>query len=190
VSRGNLTRLEALKGALLNGTENERQNALDTVRRLFEATFGYGAKMNNVSLMLCGGAVGPWTGQSTCNCECLYHRLLGVCGCWKEQETRAAILLTGDGDLKTRAKWDSLEGYLDSRRARRTCVFQVAHHGARANWHEGLAALVAPKTSLFSSDPRGSYFHPHAEVLRDFWPYRAVQVDQQAGFSVHVVLER
>lgn len=184
------TKVDAHRGALLNGNEGERQSALDDLRTLYETTFGRGAAMNNVSLMLYGGAVGPWTGQSFCNCECLYHRLLGVCGCWKEQETRGAILLTGDGNLKSAAKWDSLESYLDARRARRTSVFQVAHHGARANWHDGLAALVAPKTSIFSSNPLGSYLHPHAEVLRDFWPYRPVQVDQQTGYCLHVVLER
>lgn len=146
--------------------------------------------MNNVSLMLYGGAVGAWAGQSICNSECFYHRLIGACGCWKEQETRGEILLTGDGNLKTTAKWESLEAYLDARRARRTSVFQVAHHGARANWHDGLAALVAPQTSVFSSDPRHSYGHPHAEVLCDSWPYRALQVDQQAGFTVRVWLER
>ena len=98
--------------------------------------------------------------------------------------------LTGDGNLKDPAKWESLTEYLDARRAMRTSVFQVPHHGARANWHDGLAALASPMTSIFSSDPRHSYGHPHAEVLRDFWPFGVVQVDQQSGFSVQIHLER
>ena len=187
---GFATKVEAYRGALLNGTEDERQNALDALRTLFEATFGFGAKMNNVSMMLYGGAVGPWAGQRICNCECLIQRIIGTCGCWKEHETRGSILLTGDGNLKSAGKWYSLEQYLDARRASRTSVFQVAHHGARSNWHDGLAAVAAPKTSIFSSDPRNSYGHPHAEVLRDFWPFRPVQVDQQTGFSVTLLLER
>lgn len=187
---GFASKVESHRGSLLNGNEDERQSALDDLRTLYETTFGRGAAMNNVSLVLYGGAIGPWTGQRTCNCECLYHRLIGACGCWKEHETRGAILLTGDGNLKSAAKWDSLESYLDARRARRTSVFQVAHHGARANWHDGLAALIAPTTSVFSSDPHHTYGHPHAEVLRDFWPFRPVQVDQHSGFWMHVVLER
>jgi hypothetical protein len=186
---GFAAKVEFYRGSLLSGDVNEREAALKDLRALYEATFGHTA-MNDVSLMLYGGAIGPWTGQSICNCECLYHRLLGVCGCWKEHETRGAILLTGDGNLKNATKWDNLEGYLDARRARRTSLFQVAHHGARANWHDGLAALIAPTTSVFSSDPRHTYGHPHAEVLRDFWPFRPVQVDQHSGFSMHVVLER
>lgn len=182
-------RVDSFREPLLKGTDDERKAALKNLRVLYDAAFGRAA-MNDVSLVLYGGAVGPWTGQSICNCECFYHRLIGVCGCWKEHETRGAILLTGDGNLESAAKWDSLEGYLGARRARRTSVFQVAHHGARANWHHGLAALVAPTTSVFSSDPRHSYGHPHAEVLRDFWSFRPVQVDQHSGFSIHVVLER
>ncbi|WP_039000021.1 MBL fold metallo-hydrolase [Falsihalocynthiibacter arcticus] len=187
---GFASKVESYRGALLNGNEDERQSALDNLRTLYETAFGRGAAMNNVSLMLYGGAVGPWTGQRICDCECLYHRLIGVCGCWKEHETRGAILLTGDGNLESSAKWGSLEGYLDARRARRVSVFQVAHHGAQANWHDGLAALVAPKISVFSSDPACSYGHPHAEVLRDFWTFGPIQVDQQSGFSFRICLER
>jgi glyoxylase-like metal-dependent hydrolase (beta-lactamase superfamily II) len=187
---GFASKVESYRGALLNGNKGERQSALDYLRTLYETTFGRGAAMNNVSLMLYGGAVGPWSGQNFCDCECLYHRLIGVCGCWKEHDTRGAILLTGDGNLKSAEKWGSLEGYLDARRARRVSVFQVAHHGARANWYDGLAAIAAPKTSVFSSDPRGSYGHPHAEVLRDFWTFGPIQVDQHSGFSIRIHLER
>ena len=187
---GFASKVESYRGSLLNGNDDERQSALDELRTLYETTFGRGAAMNNVSLMLYAGAVGPWTGQRICNCDCLYHRLIGACGCWKEHEVRGAVLLTGDGNLNSAAKWERLESYLDARRARRVSVFQVAHHGARANWHDGLAALVAPKTSVFSSEPRHSYGHPHAEVLRDFWTFGPIQVDQLSGFSFLIHLER
>lgn len=181
-------KVDSYRGALLNGNEDERQNALDDLRALFEAIFGYGAKMNNVSLMLYGGAVGNWIGHRARNYfsrDHVRHELF-----YGRSETRGAFLLTGDGNLKDPEKWESLTTYLDARRAMRTSVFQVPHHGARANWHDGLAALASPMTSIFSSDPRHSYGHPHAEVLRDFWPFGAVQVDQQAGFSVRIHLER
>lgn len=175
--------------ALLNGNPDERKDALQQLRVHYEATFGRAA-INDVSLMLYGGAVGTWRGQRFCDRDSPYHRLLAFCGCWKEHETKGAIMMTGDGNLSDAAKWASLERYLSANRAKRASVFQVAHHGARVNWHEGLAALAAPVTSVFSSDPRHSYGHPHAEVLRDFWPFRPVQVDQHAGFSTDVVLER
>ena len=187
---GFASKVESYRGSLLNGNKDEQQSALDYLRTLYETTFGRGAAMNNVCLMLYGGAVGLWSGQSFCDCECIYHRLIGVCGCWKEHDTRGAILLIGDGNLKSAEKWSSLEGYLDARRARRVSVFQVAHHGARANWYDGLAAIAAPKTSVFSSDPRGHYGHPHAEVLRDFWTFGPIQVDQHSGFSIRIHLER
>jgi hypothetical protein len=177
------------RSVLLNGSPDERKGALRKLRSHYEATFGRTA-MNDVSLMLYGGAVGSWRGQRFCDCDCLLHRVLDSCGCWKEHETKGAILMTGDGNLSSELKWASLERYLSAKRAKRTCVFQVAHHGARANWHEGLAALAAPVISVFSSDPRHSYGHPHAEVLRDFWPFRPVQVDQHGGFATSVFLEQ
>lgn len=181
--------VDSHRSVLLNGNPDERKNALQKLRWQYEATFRR-TGMNDVSLMLYGGAVGLWRGQRFCDCNNLFNRLLDQCGCWKEHETRGAILMTGDGNLSSASKWGSLERYLSAKRAKRTCVFQVAHHGARLNWHEGLAALAAPITSVFSSDPRHSYGHPHAEVLRDFWPFRPVQVDQHAGFSINVLLER
>lgn len=181
--------VDSHSSVLLNGSPDERKDALLKLRSHYEATFGRTA-MNDVSLMLYGGAVGSWRGQRFCDCDCLLHRFLDSCGCWKEHETKGAILMTGDGNLNSEQKWGSLERYLSAKRAKRTCVFQVAHHGARTNWHEGIAALAAPVTSVFSSDPRHSYGHPHAEVLRDFWPFRPVQVDQLSGFSTHVSLER
>jgi hypothetical protein len=186
---GFAAKVDTFRDQLLNGLLHERNTALDNLRTLYKANFR-GKAMNDLSLMLYGGAVGHWSGQSFCNCECLFGRLLGSCGCWKTHETRGAILLTGDGNLKSAAKWDKLEEHLNARRAQGTSVFQVAHHGSRANWYEGLAERVAPTISVFSSDPCGSYYHPHAEVLRDFWPHRPIQVDQHSGFSIDIELER
>lgn len=173
--------------ALLGGTEEERAAALKRLRVLYEATFGRTA-MNDVSLTLYGGAIGTWRGHRYCDSR--IHDLLVNCDCWQQHETKAAILLTGDGNLSSGSKWGALEQYLDCRRAVRTSVFQVPHHGARANWYDGLAAAASPAHSIFSSDPNHSYGHPHAEVLRDFWNYRAIQVDQHSNFSFSIFLER
>ncbi len=78
-------KVDSFREPLLKGTDDERKAALKNLRVLYDAAIGR-ASMNDVSLVLYGGAVGPWTGQSICNCECFYHRLVGVCGCWKEQE--------------------------------------------------------------------------------------------------------
>lgn len=64
-----------------------------------------------------------------------------------------------------------------------TAFFQVMHHGSRRNWHQGLAAKIQPSISLFSSDPAHRRFkHPDGEVLRDFWPYGAVQIDRERDY--------
>jgi hypothetical protein len=173
--------------ALLSGNDSERKAALKNLRGLYEATFGRSA-MNDVSLTLYGGAIGLWRGRRYC--ECRLHRFFGDCDCWQEHETKAAILLTGDGNLGSVSKWTALEKYVDPRRAFRTSIFQVPHHGARANWYDGLAAVASPALSVFSSDPNHSYGHPHSEVLRDFWNHGAIQVDQHSGFSVRVFLKR
>lgn len=173
--------------ALLSRNENERDAALKSLRSLYEATFRRTA-MNDVSLTLYGGAIGTWRGLRDCNCR--FHHFLGTCDCWQEHETRAAILLTGDGNLSSISRWNALEQYLDCRRAVRTSIFQVPHHGARANWFDGLAAVASPGLSIFSSDPNHSYGHPHAEVLRDFWNHRAIQVDQHSNFSSRMFLKR
>jgi beta-lactamase superfamily II metal-dependent hydrolase len=65
------------------------------------------------------------------------------------------------------------------------------HHGARANWHQGIANAIAPYFSVFSSDPEHRrYKHPHAEVVRDFWQFGAIQVDKASDFNVYGYLEK
>ena len=84
---------DTCRTALLNGTTAERQDAVRLLRSQVETIFGRAA-MNDVSVMLYGGAVGLWRGQRFCNWDCPGHRLFGFCGCWKEDETKGAILLT------------------------------------------------------------------------------------------------
>lgn len=59
------------------------------------------------------------------------------------------------------------------------------HHGAKPQWHAGIAAKLNPTASIFSSDPAHEvYKHPRPEVLRDFWPYHPIQVDNVTGFHL------
>ena len=61
----------------------------------------------------------------------------------------------------------------------------MMHHGAEPNWHKGVAAAFSPIFSVFCSDPMHRKLgHPHAPVLRDFWPYGPTQVDKVDGFTV------
>ena len=98
-------------------------------------------------------------------------------------------MFTGDGYLDSPARLDALVDYLSPQRVAQVGVFQVMHHGARGNWHQGVANRFAPLVSVFSSDPgRGATYHPHSEVLRDFWPYGPAQADKHSSvyISIHV----
>lgn len=185
--KGFEAKVASFRTKLLNGDDKKRKDALKCLRSLYEATFNRSA-MNDVSLILYGGAIGTWRGYRYCDCR--FVRLLGFCDCWQEPDTKASILLTGDSNLSKVSKWDALVRYFDRRRAVRTSVFQAPHHGARANWYSGLAAAASPGLSVFSSDPNHNYGHPHAEVLRDFWSRGAVQVDQHSDFSMQMFLKR
>lgn len=173
--------------SLLSDDKRQMKAALQRLRAFYETTFGR-KRVNDVSLMLYGGAIGLWHGHQYG--ECRPYCFLGQCDLLDIGQTNAAILLTGDGNLSNPRNWATLESYLDSRRAVGTVLFQVPHHGSRSNWHDGLAASISPNLSIFSSDPDHSYGHPHAEVLRDFWKYGVAQVDQNHSFSMRILLDR
>jgi hypothetical protein len=79
--------------------------------------------------------------------------------------------------------------YSNGSRISRARILQVMHHGASGNWHCGVAAALAPRVSIFCSEP-GRYGHPHADVLRDFWPFGAVQADDNFGFHLEGTIVR
>lgn len=166
---------------LLGDDVGERTQALHSLRLYYRSKFA-GSAMNDVSLMLYGGAVGDWQGWSYCNWS--HGR-----STWERFETRGAVLLTGDGNLSNAQKWKTLEAYLDVHRARGATVFQIPHHGSRHNWYPGLASDVSPKSSVISSEFTNKHGHPHAEVLRDFWPFNPIQVDQHGDYLVRIMLE-
>lgn len=175
------TDVEQSKKDLLSAEAGKRQGALGALKKSYRKKFGT-VGMNNVSLFLYGGAIGKWQGWQLC--ECRICQFMDSCHHFHEVETRAAIIFTGDGNLKNYEKWRSFSMYLGQERATRTSVFQVPHHGSKNNSFAGLAAAAAPDISVISSDPVHSYGHPHAEVLRDFWTSHPVQVSHGRGFSV------
>ncbi|MBY3469314.1 hypothetical protein HFN80_36100 [Rhizobium laguerreae] len=99
---------------------------------------------------------------------------------------RFAQMYTGDGTLGAGKQTADLENhYRPGNRLSRAGVLQVMHHGAEGNWHSGLAPILNPEASIFSSDPDHKKLkHPNAAVLRDFWPYHPVQVDQALGLHI------
>lgn len=92
-----------------------------------------------------------------------------------------SALYTGDGYMDTFARFDKLRKYMSPRRLGSIGILQVMHHGSRNNWFEGIGGLFAPQFSVFSSQPSRKKSHPHQEVVRDFWLYRPVQVDEGTG---------
>ncbi|MGX9417685.1 MBL fold metallo-hydrolase [Vibrio sp. WJH972] len=96
------------------------------------------------------------------------------------------ILFTGDGYLNTDNRLKNLLQFLGKRRINDLGVFQVMHHGASANWRQGVARTFSPSISVFSSNPEHQSFqHPHAEVVKDFLPYHPVQVDEYNFFEIN-----
>ena len=106
-------------------------------------------------------------------------------------EVRGSILYTGDGYLDTDARITALKLCLEDQRLKAIAVCQIMHHGAKGNWRPGVAAMIAPYFSVFSSDPNTKNpGHPHAEVLRDFWCHGPVQVDKRASAQFHFWWEK
>lgn len=158
-----------------------RVQALAGLKALYDHHFGATSeKRNLISLFLYSGAVGTQLR--------LGH---GPRSGLPFEVADFAQMHTGDGLLNTVARYDAFARfYGPANRLGRATIFQVMHHGARSSWHAGLAAKVAPQVSIFSSDPAHRRLgHPHAEVLRDFWPYGAWQVNRVSGYRVRRRLE-
>jgi hypothetical protein len=177
-----------------------RKNALKRLKKAYDDHFGSNpVERNVISLFLYAGPIYPrlktcWLAEGKSSwmdahrwrkCSFPAVRL------WDLQDIsedpprpQCSILYSGDGYLDTNLRLKNLVDYLGEARVQGTGVFQVMHHGAEANWHQGCAEAIAPRFSVFSSDPeRKRWKHPHAPVLRDFWRYGAVQVDKDSGFT-------
>ncbi|MDP9838640.1 hypothetical protein J2T09_003412 [Neorhizobium huautlense] len=155
-----------------------RAKTLAKLKALYETVFRGSVDRNIISLFVYSGPLDPaatlkWLGSS---------QPVGLSG----GSTRFAQMYTGDGSLGAgRQLLDFDNHYRPYGRLDRAGILQVMHHGAEGNWHAGLASFLNPAASIFSSDPNHKgYGHPHAAVLRDFWPFHSVQVDKEAGLHL------
>jgi hypothetical protein len=165
--------------------ESAVHEAIESLKRYYDGQFGADPKPRNlISLFLYSGPL--FHVPRSYSFE--VHTSFG--GGHRHWLGRIAQLFCGDGYIDNADRLDALQKHFKSRRLDRMGIFQVMHHGSRANWHAGVAAALKPEVSVFSSDPaRGNTYHPHAEVLRDFWPYCPVQVNREAG-TVFIDLDR
>ena len=199
---GFINQVAAERADLLSATSvTARKESLRRLKNAYDDHFGVGSEERNViSLFLYSGPIYPnwktcWLTEGRSHSwrnDWRWHRWpLPDMHTWDLREhseeptrPRCSILYSGDGYLDTDERLQKLIKYLDGRRVRRIGVFQVMHHGAETNWHQGTAEAIAPLFSIFCSDPeRKKWKHPHASVLRDFWRYGAVQVDKNVDFT-------
>lgn len=159
--------------ALLGPKAADRKSSLEALKKLYKREFAAGLQ-NDLSLNI---YTGPVPLQSFIGSPTLTGTSIEV------PESSLPILYTGDANYSTKTHWKRLVKYLGSKRISAVSTFQVPHHGSKKNWFKGMAGLISPRFSVFSSDPNGSYHHPDAEVLRDFLPFGAVQVDKHSGLQ-------
>ncbi len=177
-----------LRRALLEASSPEVTSAaVDTLRAHYDAQFGDSAWMRNaISLFLYSGPVVPLENDPT-RCQCQYASAdRDYCVGWHEgRDGYCRTLYTGDGYLGTRSRSRALLEFMGEQRLLGVGCMQVMHHGAKNNWHRGLAASIAPWVSVFSSDPLSARFgHPHGDVVRDFLPFAPVQVDKHRSLTM------
>ena len=171
-------------------SEIDRLRTLKLLKEHYESALKTGEMRNVISLFLYAGPIyASW--KETAFGYTRYFGLpsLHYFSWWPRDrylrvidDQRCSILYPGDGFLDTLPKLDRMSLYLRAPRVNRIGAFQVMHHGARGNWHRGVAARLAPVISVFSSDPkRKPHCHPHRPVLKDFQDHRPVQVDKRRG---------
>lgn len=168
---------------LAGHSKRSRNNALRKLKNIYDAQFGRTSEERNaISLFLYGGPI-----YASWDCTHIFdiHRTAAFSISWHrsheegESDVRSSILYSGDGYLDTPERLSRMTTFLRPQRVDSIAVFQVMHHGAKPNWHRGVAGAIQPVYSIFSSDPgRKNWHHPDESVLRDFWPYGATQVDK------------
>lgn len=193
------SRVNALRDELLQQRSAEQlRGHMRELKQLYRERFGQ-RNQNIISLFLYAGPVyGRWDasaltrgvqgaplGPQLWHCEPFGTNGISATTHLKHppMSRRSSILYTGDGSLHTQEQLDDLRQCLQPDLLTHVGVVQVMHHGSRKNWHKGVAGTIAPSFSVFSSDPkRGTTYHPHAEVLRDFHQYTPIQVDSTFAF--------
>lgn len=184
------------RSALLCSPSSEtRTKALETLRTLYDRRFGSRGKRRNVVSMFlyCGPIYDSWEETKLISGTKvqwsdyphrypLFHRIHPTApGIFPG---KCSLLYSGDGYLSKAGELDDLSRIVGRKRLEKLGAFQVNHHGSKYNWHPGVTKALSPKFSVFCSQPDRAPNHPNAEVLRDFWTFRPVQVDQ-VGFSLY-----
>ncbi|GGL29154.1 hypothetical protein [Caulobacter rhizosphaerae] len=172
-----LAEITPLISQLKGDDAKKRKAALASLKKKYEEVFDTPEERNLISLFLYSGPVG---------------RRARLFPLWQSHPTGLdsatsafSQMHTGDGTLDEDRYPAFATFYARSQRLERATVFQVMHHGAESNWHPGIAAKLSPSTSIFSSNPaHKKYKHPHAPVLRDFWPHFPIQIDKENGFHL------
>jgi hypothetical protein len=171
---------------LAANTPADRKTAQDALKATYDATFGKSAyRRNIISLFLYGGPVSTpnhavfKTGETRLGNMDWHHKPDKS----RFSETHFSVLFTGDGSLNSKPRLKGFENFFAPYgRLEKASVFQVMHHGASGNSSPEVAALVAPRASIFCSDPSKGHKHPDADVLRQFWPYNCIQIDDANGW--------
>jgi hypothetical protein len=164
----------------------DRRKAQYALKAHYDTTFGGNAyRRNIISLFLYGGPVLTpakayfETGETLLGNMAWHHEPDQS----RLSATHFAMLFTGDGSLNSKPRRTGFETFFTPNgRLDKASVFQVMHHGASGNSSPEVAALVAPRASIFCSDPSKGEKHPDADVLRQFWPYNCIQVDDAIGW--------
>ena len=162
-----------LSDVLLGRDNDARVKALASLKDLYRKEFPAGLQ-NDLSLSLYCGPVPlrRYIPQpKVTNGEVPSH------------QSYSPLLYTGDGNFSTKTSWRRIFWYLGETRMEAVSTFQVPHHGSKHNLFKGSSSLIAPRYSVFSSDPTGRYGHPDPEVWRDYYSFGPQQVDKHHGFS-------
>lgn len=163
---------------LINPRRGSSSTALRKLRSLYDKTFGKtSARRNQISLFLYSGPLSDVSWAEVNTWDARFEP-----GLWG----RFAQINSGDGLLDNAARLNAMiKFYGSATRIAKMGILQVMHHGAVSSWHPGVADRLCPVASIISSEPSDNrYRHPHAEVLRDFWSYGAIQVDSARKFRI------
>lgn len=173
-----------------------REDALADLIALYHSRFASPGKArmdsrraNEISLFLYSGPIGAVELVRATE-SVLRHRLTvpAMTGQTWTGGDRFGQLFTGDGFLQTDRQWQTFcDFFLAHGRLHRGAVFQVMHHGSKANYRSEVAPTVAPVASIFCSDPAGSLHHPDWPVLKSFQAYHPTQVDMFHGWMLEGV---
>lgn len=175
-----------IKALLAANNPADRKKAQDALKAHYDRTFGGSPyRRNIISLFLYGGPVSTPAEAYFETGETLLGNMV-----WHHEPDRSSLsathfsmLFTGDGSLNSKPRLTGFENFFTPYgRLGKASVFQVMHHGASGNSSPEVAALVAPRASIFCSDPTKGQKHPDADVLRQFWPYNCIQVDDAIGW--------